>query len=184
MKLPLRLSLTWTQIFQRDTGYIPFIPDAIIPHLSPLPPVKLPYTIRVDQDFHQNPMPTIYDVRVSLDDPLRGKIHAFNSNPAYPTTLREITSLNDQLAVVVQAISHSKAKHTFFTSLSKDPATFLKKWMSSQTRDLEILLGEAQRGGGEDASGEEWRRGGAQSVWGTESVREGVNIMLSQRPRV
>jgi SWI/SNF-related matrix-associated actin-dependent regulator of chromatin subfamily D len=51
--------------------------------------------------------------------------------------------------------------------------------MSSQRRDLEVLMGEAARGGGEDASGEEWRRGGPTSVWGTENVRESVNLLLS-----
>ena len=164
-------------------GYIPFIPDVILPHLSPLPPVRLPYTIRVDQEFHRDPVPTIYDVRVSLDDPLRGIIHAFNTNRNYATTLREIASLNDQLAILVQTISHSKAKHTFFTNLSKDPGNFLTKWISSQKRDLEILMGEASRGGGEDVNGEEWRRGGPAGVWGTESVREGVNMLLSSKAR-
>jgi SWI/SNF-related matrix-associated actin-dependent regulator of chromatin subfamily D len=139
--------------------------------------------VRVDQEFHKDPQPTVYDIRVSLDDPLRAKLHAFNTNPSYPTTLREISALNDQLATLVQAISHSKAKHTFLTSLSKDPGNFLVKWMSSQKRDLEVLMGEATRGGGEDASGEEWRRGGPTSVWGTENVRESVNLHLSARPR-
>jgi SWI/SNF-related matrix-associated actin-dependent regulator of chromatin subfamily D len=55
--------------------------------------------------------------------------------------------------------------------------------MSSQKRDLEVLMGEATRGGGEDASGEEWRRGGPASVWGTENVRESVNLLLSARSR-
>lgn len=151
--------------------------------MSVLPPIKLPYTIRVDQEFQKDPQATIYDIRVSVDDPLRAKLHAFNMNPSYPTTLREIASYNDQLATLIQALSHSKAKHAFFTSLSKDPGNFLRKWTSSQRRDLEVMMGEATRGGGEDASGEEWRRGGAGSVWGTENVRESVNLMLSSRAR-
>jgi SWI/SNF-related matrix-associated actin-dependent regulator of chromatin subfamily D len=137
----------------------------------------------VDQEFHKDPQPTIYDIRVALDDALRAKLHAFTTNPSYPTKLRDITTLNDKLATLIQAISHSKAKHTFLTSLSKDPGSFLRKWMSSQRRDLEVLMGEATRGGGEDASGEEWRRGGPTGVWGTESVRESVNLLLSARPR-
>lgn len=151
--------------------------------MTVLPPIRLAYTIRVDQEFHKDPQPTIYDIRVSLDDPLRAKLHSFNSNPSYPTTLREIANFNDELAVLVQAISHSKAKHTFLASMSKDPVSFLRKWISSQKRDLEVLMGEATRGGGEDASGEEWRRGGASSVWGTENVRESVNLLLSTRTR-
>lgn len=171
------------KVFQRDTGYIPFIPEAIIPHLSTIPQIKLPYTIRVDQEFHTDPQPTVYDIRVALDDPLRARLHNFSTDPSYPTKLREITSLNDKLATLIQTISHSKAKHTFLTSLSKDPSGFLNRLISSQKRDLEVLLGEATRGGGEDANGEEWRRGGPTSVWGTKNVRESVNLLLSARPR-
>jgi len=91
--------------------------------------------------------------------------------------------LNDELATIIQALSHSKSKHIFLTSLSKDPANYLRKWISSQKRDLEVIYGEATRGGGEDVAGEEWRKGGAGSVWGTENVRESVNLMLSSRAR-
>ena len=181
--IPCFHSTNQRQIFQRDTGYIPSITDAIIPHLSALPPVSLPYTIRVDQDFHKQPEPTIYDVRVTIDGALRARLHAFNMNPSYAGTLRDISTLNDELSVIIQALSHSKSKHSFLTTLSKDPANYLLKWISSQKRDLEVICGEASRGGGEDVSGEEWRKGGAGSVWGTENVRESVNLMLSSRAR-
>lgn len=48
--------------------------------------------------------------------------------------------------------------------------------MSSQKRDLEIVLGEGGRMEGDVAAmglGSEWRRGGEGGVWGTEQVREG-----------
>ena len=106
---------------------------------------------------------------------------AITQNPTYPATLRQISTLDDQLAVIVQAVNHSKAKHAFFTSMSKDPATFVRRWTSSQKRDLEIILGEATRGGGEDGMGEEFRRGGSGGVWGTENVRESVGLMVAKR---
>ncbi|KAH8816306.1 hypothetical protein F5884DRAFT_775699 [Xylogone sp. PMI_703] len=171
-------------ILQREKGYIPFIPDAIIPHLSPLPPLKLPYTIRVDPEFHKDPQPTIYDVQVALDDPLPAALSNFISNPEYAHTLREIASMNDSLAVLIQSLSHSKSKHSFFNSLSKNPAEFINKWLSSQKRDLEVISGEAMRGGGEDAMGDEWRKGGKDGIWGSEHVRESVNIMVGTKSRV
>lgn len=151
--------------------------------MSSLPPIKLPYTIHVDQAFHTDPQPTVYDVRVSLPDPLLAKLHAFRDNPSYHTTLREIGSYNDQLAILIQALGQSKAKHTFLTSLSKDPGNFIRKWLSSQKRDLEVMLGDATRGTGEDASSEEFRRGGKDGIWGSEHVRESVNLLLSARTR-
>ena len=151
--------------------------------MTSLPPVKLPYTIRVDKEFHEEPQPTIYDIRVSVDDPLCSALTSYNDDPSYAHALREIANLNEQLALLVQKISYSKSKHSFFDALSKNPTEFIAKWLSSQKRDLEVIAGEATRGGGEDASGDEWRRGGKDSVWGTENVRESVNLMVGTKSR-
>ncbi len=156
--------------------------EYLTPHLRPLPPIKLPYTIRVDEAFHKaDPQPTIYDVRVAVDDPLRGKLLPFIQNPQYATMLRDVASLDEQLATLVQAVAHSKAKHTFLQSMSGDPVGFVRGWLSSQKRDLEVIMGEATRGGGEDASGDEWRRGGRDSVWATANARESVNVLLAKQ---
>jgi SWI/SNF-related matrix-associated actin-dependent regulator of chromatin subfamily D len=151
--------------------------------MTSLPPVKLPYTIRVDKEFHEDPQPTIYDIRVSVDDPLRAALSAYLTNPSYAHNLREIASLNEHLAVLILKIGNSKAKHNFFDSLSKNPTEFIAKWLSSQKRDLEVIAGEATRGGGEDASGDEWRKGGEDGIWGSENVRESVNLLVGTRSK-
>ncbi|KAF7549986.1 hypothetical protein G7Z17_g6021 [Cylindrodendrum hubeiense] len=150
-------------------------------HLRPLPPISLPYTIRIDQEFHKDPQPTIYDIQVSVEDSFRDSLLPLINNPQYAAMLKDVTTLDDQLARVIQAIAVSKAKHSFFTSLSEDPANFVKNWLSSQKRDLEVIMGEASRGGGEHASGDEWRRGGKDSVWATQNARESVNVLLSKQ---
>ncbi|MCJ1388901.1 hypothetical protein MMC18_001752 [Xylographa bjoerkii] len=168
-------------VFHLDTISFPHLTNLIAPHLSSLPPLKLPYTIRVDPDYHSAPTPTIYDILVPAEDTLQAKMLAITHNPAYNTTLMQITELDKRLALIVQAINDSKAKHAFLTSMSKDPTTFVRRWVSSQKRDLEVILGEATRGGGEDGLGEEFRRGGKDGVWGTENVRESVGLMVAKR---
>lgn len=153
-------------------------------NILPLPPVKLQYTIRVDKEFHENPTPTIYDVRVRVEDPLKAALLSYISHPSYGQTLREVLTMNDHLSILVQKISNSKSKHAFFDALSKNPTEFIARWLSSQQRDLEIIAGEAVRGGGEDAAGDEWRRGGKNSIWGSDNVRESVNLLVGQRPKV
>ncbi|KAL2116317.1 hypothetical protein VTJ04DRAFT_8484 [Mycothermus thermophilus] len=170
------------KIIPRDMGYIPQLNDYITPHLRPLPPIKLPYTIRVDEEFHRDPKPTIYDVRVAVDDPLRARLYEFAHNPQYAGMLKQVAALDDQLAVLVQAIANSKAKHTFLTSMANDPVTFVRNWMSSQKRDLEVIKGESARTGGEDATGDEWRRGGPNSIWATQNAKESVNVLLAKQP--
>ncbi|KAB5583695.1 putative 3-phosphoinositide dependent protein kinase-1 [Coniochaeta sp. 2T2.1] len=169
------------KVINRDAGYIPSLNDYVMPHLRPLSPIKLPYTIRVDEDFHKDPQPTIYDVRVLVNEPLKAKTD-FLQNPQFGGTLKEVAALDDQLALLIQGISASKAKHTFFTSMTTSPANFVRNWLSSQKRDIEVIMGEATRGGGEDATGDEWRRGGRDSVWATQNARESVTLLLAKPP--
>lgn len=152
--------------------------------MTPLVPVKLPYTIRVDKDFHENPQPTIYDIQVQVDDPLKASLAAYLTNPIYATNLLEIAKHDKHLALLVQSIMISKSKHQFFEALSKNPTEFIAKWLSSQKRDLEVVSGEAPRGGGEDATGDEWRRGGQNSIWASENVKQSVKLMVGPRVKV
>ncbi len=108
---------------------------------------------------------------------------SFLNNAAHASMLKEITSLDDHLGLIVQAVYKSKAKHVFLKSLGEDPATFVKSWLSSQKRDLDIIMGESIRGGSENVIGDEWRRGGKGSVWNTINARESVNVMLSKPPK-
>lgn len=80
---------------------------------------------------------------------------------------------------MVRAIANSKSKHSFFDNLSKDPTEFIRKWISSQKRDLEIIAGDGIRGGGEDATSDEWRKGGPDGVWGSNNVKELAALMIS-----
>lgn len=163
-----------------DIGYIPMLNDYVARHLQPLPPVKLPYTIRVDEEFHKDPKPMIYDISVSVEDPLRARLISLLNKPEYANMLKDITGMDDQLAKIIQAVSVSKAKHTFLNSLANDPANFIRNWLSSQKRDLEVILGETANSG-ENTGGDEWRRGGNDSVWATQNARESVNVLLSRQ---
>lgn len=153
--------------------------EYVTAHLRPLPPVSLPYTIRVDEEFHKSPEPTIYDIQVAVEDSWRNTLQQTLNNPQYASMLKDITSLDDQLARIVQAVSVSKARHSFLNTLSENPATFVNSWLSSQKRDLEVILGESPNG--ETITGDEWHRGGSSSVWATQNARESVNVLLSRQ---
>ncbi|TLD11969.1 uncharacterized protein PgNI_03695 [Pyricularia grisea] len=172
-----------------EQDYIVNLAKHIEYHLAPLPPIELPYTIRMDEEFHKNPTPTIYDVQVMVDDPLRARMFPFipastqQNNPQtseYASMLKEVARLDEQLAVLVGAVGESKLRHHFFTQMSEDPTNFIKSWLSSQQRDLDIIWGESVRGG--DISGDEWRRGGVDGIWNTEGARESVQVMLAKQP--
>jgi SWI/SNF-related matrix-associated actin-dependent regulator of chromatin subfamily D len=155
-----------------------------MPHLHPLTPLKLQYTIRVDADFFptsDNPLssdfgePTSYDILITTTDPLRTHLITTTQSPAHQqqtlATLRQISSLDDQLATLIQSISHHKARHQFFKSFAKDPIAFLRRWSSSQSHDLAVLLGEVERW---DVGGLEFARGGKDGVWGDRPYGNGT----------
>lgn len=164
-----------SQIFQRDTIFFPHIPTLIVPHLKALPPLSLPYTIRVDPEYHANPTPTVYTLRLPISTPPT----AFTPSLQH---LKQLSAYDDHIALLIQALAAAERKHSFLEGYSKDPVSFTKRWMGSQKRDLEVVLGEGGRYEGDVGMGlgGEWRRGGRGGVWGTEQVREGVGLMVAK----
>ncbi len=163
-----------------EAGFIPYLAEYITPHLKPLPPVKLPYTIRVDEEFHKDPQPTVYDVRVTVDCPLRVKMTKFYHNPGFHGMLKEVALRDDQIVTLVNALVDHKARYEFMAALEADPVNFVRTWLSSQKRDLEAITAEAPRG--VEATGDEWRAGGPDSIWATANARESVNVLLAKQP--
>lgn len=171
----------------------------ILPHLSPLPPLQIPYTIRVDKAFHTsriaeqgstpepesgssaNPQCSVFDILVPLDDPVRSLYHSTMHSHANVAILSRLASLDDSLATIVQAVGHARAKHSFLSTMADDPFRFVRRWVSSQQHDLEILLGERMRSGDEDNQSEVWRKGGIDSVWAGDHARESVALWLARQ---
>ena len=143
-------------------------------------PIHLQYTIRVDKDFHNNnPTPTVYDIPVSLEDPLIAQMNAMRASIMHLPILQDVQRIDGQIALLMQHARQDKAKHGFFTSMSKDPASFINRWTSSQKRDLDVILG-ATSFGKEEMEGPEWRTGGESGMWGSAEAYEGVGTYFSR----
>lgn len=59
-------------------------------------------------------------------------------------TQKEILGLDDKIVQCVQSINNSKIKRDFLLQFSKEPVDFINKWIASQARDLEVILGESK----------------------------------------
>ena len=108
--------------------------------MKPLEPIVLQYKIRVDKVSHIAPY--AYDIAVPVDDPIRAEMSAILSSPHYIHQTQEILQIDDQIALIVQAINHSKAKRDFWMNMALDPKGFVDRWVASQKRDLEVILGD------------------------------------------
>lgn len=164
-------------------------------HLHPLPPIQLAYTIRVDKPYINGTSatatepasppsaPTVYDVRVPLPNTIVAQLHKFHGNRSHISDLQTIIRTDDELALLVQKIHQTNAKRKFYENLAKDPASFVKRWFSSQMRDQDVIFAESMRGGGEDAPGELYRRGGKDGLWDSQVARESVGLWLARNAK-
>ncbi|OQO09978.1 hypothetical protein B0A48_04333 [Cryoendolithus antarcticus] len=177
------------RLFNQDRLSFPYLPDILQPHLKPLPPLKLPYTIRVDKSYISPSDPTapsqrtIYDLTVPLPNPTAHHITRYATSKTHLTSLSTIIHTDDNLALLVQKLHATNAKRKFYENLAKDPRGFVGRWVGSQKRDLEVILAEAGRagGGGEEGQGEEWRKGGEGGVWGSVLARESVGLWCARQ---
>lgn len=127
------------QIFGYPQLHFSQLPELIIQHLSRPDPVVIEYTIRVDKPLHQSSK--AYDIDVELDSAVRQKMmHIVSST----LTQKEIMALDDKIVQCVQSINNSKIKRDFLMQFSKEPVEFINKWIASQARDLEVILGESK----------------------------------------
>ncbi|KAG8528294.1 uncharacterized protein KY384_007211 [Bacidia gigantensis] len=165
-------------VFGRDIIYFPHIPTLLENHLSPLSPLSVPYTVRVDPEYHSLPSEkryTIYTFQIPT-----AAIPPSVPNPDVED-LKSLKRMDDHLALLIQAIGKSQRKHSFLSQLSRDPVTFTQRWMSSQRRDLEVALGESGRFEDPANLGGVWSQGGHDGVWGKQEVKEAVGVMV-QKP--
>ncbi|CAG8549156.1 3361_t:CDS:10 [Ambispora gerdemannii] len=126
-------------IFNKDRIAFPELPELLNPLLDPVDPIEIEYTIRVDKSFHTSRF--AYDVEVEVDDILRQRmINAIENTNHH----REIQELDEKIMQCVQSINNSKTKRDFMMKFARSPAEFIQKWIASQSRDLEIILGETR----------------------------------------
>ncbi|KAJ3272401.1 snoRNP complex protein nop56 [Terramyces sp. JEL0728] len=116
----------------------PSIPDLLSRHLFPADPVILNYTVRVDKEYHSHT--AAFDIQVPVPDPIREKFQQVNLGNI--PLQREIATLDEKIAAIIQTINLSKLKRDFMISFTKDPVNFINKWVASQSRDLEVVLGD------------------------------------------
>ncbi|KAI8143117.1 hypothetical protein BJV82DRAFT_611421 [Fennellomyces sp. T-0311] len=127
------------QLFGVPQIHFSHIPELINNHLARPDPIVINYTIRVDKDFHQSPQ--AYDIDVELDSVVRQKM----MNSVASTQLqKEIMQLDDKIVQCVQSINNSKIKRDFLMQFAQNPVEFINKWIASQARDLEVILGESK----------------------------------------
>lgn len=139
--------------------------------------ISLFYIICVDEEFYKNLQFIIYDVQVFVDDFMCVIFQFFVVNLEYVLMLKEVIELDGQFGCFVQVIVVLYVKYFFFNLFSEDFVIFICNWLSFQKRDFDIIFGEIVRSG-VVVMGDEWCKGGKDSIWVMLNVWESVNVFL------
>ena len=123
-------------VFPAQQIPFPQLNELISPHLMPMDPVVLEYTVRVDVEKTD---PVVYDVEVEVTDSLYMRMAQWVQNHAGQ---REIAALDHQQVQMINRIHGHRMKREFMLAFAQDPVNFIQRWMDSQSRDLEVALGD------------------------------------------
>ncbi|KAG0038325.1 SWI SNF, matrix associated, actin dependent regulator of chromatin, sub d, member 1 [Podila clonocystis] len=151
-------------LFNQPKISFPALPELIGRFLAPPDPIVLEYTVRVDKPYHL--APHCYDLDVELDDPtFKTKISSLLSSTSLSAASsgssgaaagasqapgasgsslpKDIHTYSEQIMQYIQSMQNSKTKRDFLLRFANDPVDFLERWVASQSRDLEVILGES-----------------------------------------
>ncbi|KAF9971687.1 SWI SNF, matrix associated, actin dependent regulator of chromatin, sub d, member 1 [Actinomortierella ambigua] len=134
-------------LFQAAKVAFPQLPELIGRFLSPPDPVVLEYTVRVDKPYNLHPF--CYDLDVEVDDPqykqkISSLLSATSLSSSTTSTLpRQIQALDETIMQHIQNMHNCKTKRDFLLRFANDPVDFLDRWIASQSRDLEVILGDS-----------------------------------------
>ncbi|KAJ3117705.1 SWI/SNF complex component snf12 [Phlyctochytrium bullatum] len=140
-KTLIKLDDALSSIFKVQRISLSQLPDVVMGFLRPCEPVYIEYTIKVDQEYTLSNI--AYDVEVEVDDPVTAQMNKI-AMLGDPNTQKEISELNEQIAKEVEEINAFKLKRDFMLAFAKDPSGFLNEWVASQSRDLEVILGDTR----------------------------------------
>ena len=142
--------------------YFQHLPEIVNRFLLPPEPIIIHYTINPTVSPPEKP--SAWDVELKLDDSnLKGRMQHVVMSMASDSA-KELTKLDEevraaprhnfhhlvdadaqrprpQIALHVQSLNNAHMKRQFLRAFAEDPRGFIETWLSSQSRDLESVLG-------------------------------------------
>ncbi|KAF8588121.1 SWI/SNF complex 60 kDa subunit [Ramaria rubella] len=162
-------------IFGVDQITFQQLPDVVNRCLKPVDPVVLSYTINVEPGNTSGMK--AYDIEIAMDDAaLKAKMTAVH---APGESAKQLAALDEEIAIAAQSIRSSKTKLDFLNAFAADPRAFVQTWLASQSRDLDVVLGNEQGVREEDLKNSQFF--GMPWVDDAVSVQEGLRVTNALR---
>ncbi|KZV82169.1 hypothetical protein EXIGLDRAFT_627443 [Exidia glandulosa HHB12029] len=165
-------------IFNADTVNFHDLPQLINRFLQPPPPITLNYTLTVGPTAPSGMQAFDIDIEtedVSLKARQSAVVLSMTSESA-----KGLAALDDEIASTAQAVRNAQQKRDFLLRFAEDPARFVESWLASQSRDLEVILGNDHGVKDEDLKRSDFFR----LPWVEEAVavQEGLRVANALQP--
>lgn len=129
---------------ERRTMKLAEIPALVNHHISPLPPVKIDYTVRVDKSSTYGETVIDLEVPAKSEDIIgqQGMSLLGELNQLSTTLEPRLQALNQELNILQLQLNASANKYQFFKKVAENPAVMLQEYVQSTSRALKILSGD------------------------------------------
>jgi SWI/SNF-related matrix-associated actin-dependent regulator of chromatin subfamily D len=112
----------------------------LLKHLSKPKSIYLEHNVKLSGDCPAGT--ACYDIQVDLPIPLHKEMSAFSARNSGESQ-KEIEACDEMISSNLKKIQEHRRRHAFFLSFSQSPTEFINAMISSQSKDLKLVVGEA-----------------------------------------
>lgn len=131
-------------LFSVDKCTFSDLPALLTPHLSPVDPIEIDYTVIVDNGETVNYGPNIYELEVDLDDWSRLNRNVIGSNPNLYNLQLDMDSASVRLRELAESLRANVHNLKLLQDFSHDPISFIRSHYQAQCEDINAILGDAR----------------------------------------
>ncbi|KAI4375384.1 hypothetical protein MLD38_013262 [Melastoma candidum] len=128
------------KVFGEDRMKFTMVSQRISPHLSPPQPIHLEHKIKLSG--HCPVGTACYDVLVDVPIPIQRELLALLANVERN---KEIDTCDEAIHSAIRKIHEHRKRRAFFLGFSQSPIEFTNALIESQSKDLKLVAGEANR---------------------------------------
>ncbi|XP_078434662.1 SWI/SNF complex component SNF12 homolog [Wolffia australiana] len=128
------------KVFGEEKMKFSFVSQKISQHLSPPPPIHLEHHVKLSGNGAVGN--ACYDILVDVPFPLHREMATFLMSTEKH---KEIEQCDELICASIKKIHEHRRRRAFFLGFSQSPVDFINALIASQSRDLKLVAGEANR---------------------------------------
>jgi SWI/SNF-related matrix-associated actin-dependent regulator of chromatin subfamily D len=128
------------KVFGEEKMRFAMLSQKISQHLAPPPPINFEHKIKLSGNGANSS--ACYDILVDVPFPLQKEMTAFLANTEKH---KDIEACDEVISASIKKIHEHRRRRAFFLGFSQSPVEFINALIASQSKDLKLVAGEANR---------------------------------------